>query len=228
MANLTIQEGEINFIPFFPDAGIEFVFLEAIIFGLVQFNSDIRKLEDIDLVNRFKETGENLYVGELFSRYRHLVFGVCMKYLADEDESQDVQMQVFEKLLKDLGRHNIGQFKGWLYAVTKNECLMYLRSRKSKRKNNEELQKDLTELMENDPALHLSGVTETESILQEMESELQDLGENQRRCLELFYLEEKSYKEVAELTGFTLNEVKSYIQNGKRNLKLILEKKKNG
>jgi RNA polymerase sigma-70 factor (ECF subfamily) len=150
-----------------------------------------------------------------------------MKYLADEDESQDVQMQVFEKLLRDLQRHEVEQFKGWLYTVAKNECLMYLRSRKSKLAKQKELQKDLEEVMENGGMLHPDGVTDTEHQLRDMESSLNAIGEQQRRCLELFYLEKKCYKEVAEMTGFSLNEVKSYIQNGKRNLKLILQKKEN-
>ena len=195
---------------------------------MVEFSSHIRSLTDLELVARFRETGDNLCIGELFTRYRHLVFGVCMKYLADEDESQDVQMQVFEKLLNDLQRHPIEQFKGWLYAVTKNECLMYIRSRKSKRAREEEFKKDFTGIVESDAALHPDGVTDTEHQLREMEGNLESLGANQRRCLELFYLEQKCYKEVADITGFTLNEVKSYIQNGKRNLKIQLSKRSHG
>jgi len=49
------------------------------------------------------------------------------------------------------------------------------------------------------------------------------LNREQGLCVTLFYLEEKSYKEVVEITGFSSNQVKSYIQNGKRNLKLYLE-----
>ncbi|MCX6312275.1 MAG: sigma-70 family RNA polymerase sigma factor [Bacteroidetes bacterium] len=195
---------------------------------MVEFSSHIKSLSDNDLVNRFKETGDNICIGELFSRYRHLVFGVCMKYLADEDESQDVQMQVFEKLLKDLQRHNIEQFKGWLYTVAKNECLMYIRSRKSKRAHEAELQKDLMGVMESEMSLHPEGVTDTEHQLREMEDSLEGLDEKQRRCLELFYLDLKCYKEVADLTGFSLNEVKSFIQNGKRNLKILMSKRKHG
>lgn len=185
-------------------------------------------MSDKELVSLFRESGDNICIGELFTRYKHLVFGVCMKYLADEDESQDVQMQVFEKLLRDLQRHEIEQFKGWLYTVTKNECLMYLRSKKSKKAHEQELQKDLTSLMESEPNLHPEGVTDTEQQLREMEDQLGGLSDNQRRCLELFYLDQKCYKEVADITGFSLNEVKSFIQNGKRNLKIVLSKRTNG
>lgn len=194
---------------------------------MVEYASHIRKMTDTELVARFRETGDNICIGELFSRYKHLVYGVCMKYLADQDESQDVQMQIFEKLLKDLQRHEIEQFKGWLYTVTKNECLMYLRSKKSKKAHEQELKKDLTALMESEPGMHPDGITDTEYQLREMEDQLGGLGENQRRCLELFYLEQKCYKEVADITGFSLNEVKSYIQNGKRNLKILLSKRNN-
>lgn len=195
---------------------------------MVEFSSNIKQLTDQQLVEKFKSTGDNLCIGELFSRYRHLVYGVCMKYLRDEDEAQDVQMHVFEKLLKDLGRHQIEQFKGWLYTVAKNECLMYLRSKKSQRARDMELKKDSQGVMETDHVLHPDGVTETERQLQTMESTLQELNESQRRCLELFYLEKKCYQEITSLTGYTLNEVKSYIQNGKRNLKILMIKKQHG
>jgi RNA polymerase sigma-70 factor (ECF subfamily) len=195
---------------------------------VVEFSSHIKKLSDAELVSRFRETGDNICIGELFTRYKHLVFGVCMKYLKDEDESQDVQMHVFEKLLKDLQRHNVEQFKGWLYTVTKNECLMYLRSRKSKLANQQELKKDLAGLMESEISMHPDGITDTEVQLREMEDSLDGLGANQRRCLELFYLDLKCYKEVSDITGFSLNEVKSFIQNGKRNLKILMSKNKNG
>jgi RNA polymerase sigma factor (sigma-70 family) len=182
----------------------------------------IRKMSDAELVSHYKLTGENVCVGELFARYRHLVYGVCMKYLGDEDESQDVQMHVFEKLLKDLARHEIAQFKGWLYAVSRNECLMYLRSRKSRLEKQQELKKDSETLMETDAGLHLSGINEKEQQLQLMEKGLGQLNEPQRICMELFYLKEKCYKEIADETGYSMNEVKSYIQNGKRNLKLFM------
>jgi RNA polymerase sigma-70 factor (ECF subfamily) len=195
---------------------------------VVEFSSHIKSATDAELVARFKETGDNICIGELFSRYRHLVFGVCMKYLADEDESQDVQMQVFEKLLRDLARHNVEQFKGWLYTVTKNECLMYIRARKTKRLNDQELKKNMEGLVETDHSTHPEGITDTEHQLREMEDSLEGLGENQRRCLELFYLELKCYKEVADITGFSLNEVKSFIQNGKRNLKILMTKRNHG
>lgn len=189
---------------------------------MVEFAAHIKQMSDAELVAHYKRTGENICVGELFARYRHLVYGVCMKYLGDEDESQDVQMHIFEKLLNDLVRHEVAQFKGWLYAVSRNECLMYIRSRKSRLEKQQELKKDSETLMETDPDLHLSGVNEKEQQLQLMEKGLSQLNEPQRICMELFYLKEKCYKEIADETGYSMNEVKSYIQNGKRNLKLFM------
>lgn len=174
------------------------------------------------MVSRYKQTGDNALVGILFERYTHLVMGVCMKYLKDEDESQDALMQIFEKLLVDLKKHEIAQFKGWLYSVARNHCLMFLRSRQSELKKQKELKKDMTVLMELDDQVHLSNVNNKEKQLSQLEEGISQLNEEQRRCVELFYLQEKCYQEVAEITGYSMNQVKSYIQNGKRNLKIYL------
>ena len=192
---------------------------------VVRFSSDIRELSDIDLVNRYKETGENICVGELFQRYTHLVFGVCMKYLRDEDESKDMLSHIFEKLLDDLKKHEVAQFKGWLYSVTRNHCLMHLRSAKTKRLRNNELKKDSLAVMEKEYEPHLSTAEQKERTLTELEEAIKQLNDDQRICVELFYLQEKCYKEIAEMTGYNLNQVKSYIQNGKRNLKILLTAK---
>lgn len=181
-----------------------------------------QELQDSELVSRYKQTGDNALVGILFERYTHLVMGVCMKYLKDEDESQDALMQIFEKLLVDLKKHEIAQFKGWLYSVARNHCLMFLRSRQSELKKQKELKKDMTVLMELDDQVHLSNVNNKEKQLSQLEEGISQLNEEQRRCVELFYLQEKCYQEVAEITGYSMNQVKSYIQNGKRNLKIYL------
>jgi RNA polymerase sigma factor (sigma-70 family) len=76
--------------------------------------------------------------------------------------------------------------------------------------------------MENEIDPHHDDVNEKEINLSNLNEALKSLAEKQRICVELFYLQEKSYNEVAEITGFTMNEVKSFIQNGKRNLKIYL------
>jgi RNA polymerase sigma factor (sigma-70 family) len=186
-------------------------------------STKLNTLEDLELVALYKETGDNNCVGVLFQRYTHLIFGVCMKYLKDEDESQDASMQIFEKLLNDLKKHEIQQFKGWLHMVCKNFCLMQLRSGATKLKHQKEMHKDFAPVMESGEALHLTFENTKELQLTYMEECMKGLNNEQRLCVELFYLQEKSYNEVAEMTNFSMNNVKSYIQNGKRNLKICIE-----
>lgn len=183
---------------------------------------------DEELIAAYKRTGDNALVGELFKRYAHLVFGVCMKYLKKEDEAQDMTMVVFEKLLNDLKVHEVQHFKSWLYMVAKNQCLMLLR----KQKGHETVEfqvntgdDDEEGSMEKGAIGHLEDVDLKEMQLQQIEAGLTTLNHEQKICVELFYLKDKSYVEVAEITGFSLNQVKSYIQNGKRNLKIYLEKR---
>src|ERR1043165_3173636 len=160
-------------------------------------------LDDLELVARYKQTLDNSHVGELFQRYTHLIFGVCMKYLKDEDAAQDASMQIFEKLLTDLKKHDIQQFKGWLHMVCKNYCLMQLRAGASQLKRTKEMQKDLVSFMESNPEVHLTVENTKEVQLTFMEECLKGLNNEQKLCVELFFLQEKSYQEVTEMTSFT-------------------------
>ncbi len=180
------------------------------------------ELSDLDLVTRYKETGDNNLVGVLFKRYTRLAFAVCMKYLRDEEECKDAVMQVFEKLLSDLKKHEITNFKSWLHSVVKNHCLMHLRSDRSQLTREQEMQKDMRDVMESTYELHLLNGDEKELTLNRLENGISQLNEGQKTCIELFYLQEKCYQEIADITGFSLNQVKSHIQNGKRNLKMFL------
>ena len=170
----------------------------------------------------YRESGDNVYIGELFKRYTHLVFGVCMKYLKDEDESKDAVMMIFEKLPGDLKKHEVSQFKGWLHRVASNHCLMELRNKSARHEKEVEMAKDMGSIMESGYELHLDGEADKEKELSNLENAVKELKEEQKICIELFYLQEKSYQEVAEMTGFDMNKVKSAIQNGKRNLKILL------
>jgi RNA polymerase sigma factor (sigma-70 family) len=185
----------------------------------------LNKLSDKELIDQYKQTSDNNCVGVLFQRYTHLIFGVCMKYLKNEDDSEDASMQIFEKLLNDLKKHEIVTFKAWLHMVCKNFCLMHLRSGASRLKKDREIHYEFSILMENTDDLHLPNENPKELKLTYMEDCIKGLNTEQRLCVELFYLKEKSYNEVAELTNFTMNNVKSYIQNGKRNLKICIESK---
>jgi RNA polymerase sigma-70 factor (ECF subfamily) len=175
-------------------------------------------LDDLELIRQYKASGDLEILGQLFTRYTSLVFGVCLNYLRNREEAKDTVMQVFEKLVQSLKEHNVENFKGWLYVSTRNQCLMYLRARKGK--FNEEIS---PELMENELFLHPEEEPEIEQNITKLEKCIEQLAEKQRWCVQLFFLEEKCYKDITNLTGFDLNKVKSYIQNGKRNLKICME-----
>lgn len=177
---------------------------------------------DEELIARYKETEDPEWVGYLFDRYAQLVFLVSMKYLKDTAESEDAAMQVFEKLLFDLKRYEVRIFKGWLHMVVRNHCLMLLEQRKRKHRQVEEIKYE-SDVMETHSEFDLmSEPSEEEITLLRMQKALEQLNDQQRYCLDLFYLQKKSYQEVADISGFTLKQVKSYIQNGKRNLKIML------
>jgi RNA polymerase sigma factor (sigma-70 family) len=185
-------------------------------------NQDYQNFTDAALVDAYMQTANKELIGVLFKRYSHMVFGVCMKYLRDENESKDATMQIFEKLLMDLQKHEIGSFKPWLYTVTKNHCFMKLRTKPK------EISGFESDLMEKEAFLHLpteapDAVVDKELQLQKLEKAILKLEENQQKCIELFYLKQYSYQQITELTTYNLNQVKSYIQNGKRNLKNLLE-----
>ena len=142
-----------------------------------------------------------------------------MKYLKNENDSEDAVMDIFEKLLTDLQKHEVSNFKSWLYSVSKNHCLMKLRKDKTIKYSNNDLIKTEGRIVEMPEPMHLNSKMEKELQLENLEKALQHLSKEQRTCLELFYLQQKCYKEVSSITTFSLKEVKSFIQNGKRNLK---------
>lgn len=188
---------------------------------LFNSKSDPKNLSDEELIEKFLDSGNKHYFGVLFQRYTHLVFGACMKYLKNKDESEDAVMDIFEKLMSELKAHEVRNFKGWLYTVSRNHCLMKIRSEKKMQMDNNQEKLDGL-VVEMPEPMHLSNKVKEEMELTNLEQAMTQLSEEQRRCLELFYLQEKCYNEVATITKFSLNEVKSYIQNGKRNLKNYL------
>jgi len=175
--------------------------------------------DDVTLLQLYKKSGDTSYVGELYSRYTSLVYGVCLKYLKDRDESKDAVMQIFERLLKSLLEHEVENFKSWLYTTTRNHCLMQLRSQKGKSRvdiSQQVMEKSFELHLEEEPALELN--------LSKLEKCVEELAHHQKQCVRLFFLEERCYKQISELTQLELNQVKSYIQNGKRNLKICIER----
>jgi len=181
---------------------------------------NITSLSDLELVGLYRETGNREVVGELFRRYTRFVFLVCMNYMDEEEKARDAAMQVFENLFTALTRHDIRNFKSWLHVVTKNHCLMQLRKQKQEQIIPEEWQKVYPVNMESH--LFLNPYDEMEESLMDLEEAIRMLSKEQRICIELFYLKKKSYHEIVEITGDSYQQVKSNIQNGKRNLKILL------
>jgi RNA polymerase sigma factor (sigma-70 family) len=180
---------------------------------------------DLTLVARYKETEDLGLVGELFNRHSALILGRCVHYLKSKDDAHDASMDIFEELVTKLLVHNVSNFRSWLYTLVGNHCLMKLRKVKDIKEVDALNEKIENRFMENPDFEHLLNETQSESEMLQMA--MAQLKESQRICVELFYLQELSYKEVSEKTGFDLNQVKSDIQNGKRNLKLILMKMTN-
>jgi len=180
---------------------------------------------DEQLVARYTRTHDKEIIGILYERYTHLLFSVCYKYLGNDADAEDTVMLVFEKLFDQLKKSEIQNFKSWIYTITKNECLMQLRRKKpSECLVEDNLKKLDSELMETMIPEHLLSDGNGEHRIRYLESAIEVLSSEQKQCIELFYLNEKSYREVEQITGYSYNEVKSHIQNGKRNLKQMMER----
>ncbi len=183
-----------------------------------------KDMPDEALLRIFRETGNLEELGILYSRYMHLVYGVCLKYLKDRDEAKDEVINIFEKLVSDVCNHEIANFKSWLYAVTKNHCLMAIRSRKTEAGRTSIMLNDPLYFMENNEELH--PIDRNEGLDEQHLSDcIEKLKEEQRQCIRLFYYDNKCYNEISDLLKIDEKKVKSYLQNGKRNLKICLEGK---
>ena len=175
---------------------------------------------DTELVLAYRQSGDLKVLGELYQRYMELVYGVCLKYLKESELAQDAVMQIFEELVSKLKKHEVDNFRGWLHQVAKNYCLMQLRTPK-----NLKTVAIPPLLMQNEEDVHLNGVMEKEENFQKLEKCIASLSDEQRTMIKLFYLDGKCYNEIVEITGLEWNHVRSSIQNGRRNLKLCMEKK---
>lgn len=174
---------------------------------------------DKELADLYRESGDMQLLSLLFQRYMDLMYGVCLKYLKDPENAKDAVMQLFEELAKKLRQHNVENVKSWLHTFAKNHCLMQLRSPRNIRTSEFN-----AEIMQSEPETHLNGIMQKEENLSRMEYCLQTLSHEQKTTVELFYLQNKCYKEIATETGIDWNKVRSHIQNGRRNLKLCMEK----
>ena len=177
-------------------------------------------IDDHELLKRFYADGDNQWLGILLQRYTMLLLGVCMKYLKDEEEAKDAVQQIFLRVITEVPKHRITFFKSWLYMVGKNVCLMRIRSKHG------HIPVELTnEVQYKDEPINKTELLEKDKILSLIEEALDELNPEQKQCVSLFYLQKKSYQQITEITGYSLLKVKSHIQNGKRNLKMIVERK---
>ena len=176
---------------------------------------------DAELVAFYKKTADQNAVAELFQRYMELVYGVCLKYLKHPENAQDSVISIYEELVTKLLKHEVDNFKAWLYTLAKNHCLMRLRSQKKGVTVNYDV-----ELMQSEENVHLNGELDKEENFRKLDYCLSQLQDEQRKVVELFYLEGKCYNEITASTGIDWNKVRSYIQNGRRNLKICIESEK--
>jgi RNA polymerase sigma-70 factor (ECF subfamily) len=176
---------------------------------------------DSELLQQYKNTGNLEILGELYNNYIHLVYGVCLKYLNNREESKDAVNKIFEKLITEIPKFEIQNFKSWLYVLTKNYCLMEIRKLKTEKKQFENFSQDC--FMESTDISHPIDEVSDVSIEDQLKVCIERLKKEQKQCVEMFYYESKCYKEISGTLKIDENKVKSYIQNGKRNLKICLE-----
>ncbi len=173
---------------------------------------------DEELLRQFQQDGDQNALAAWYLRYTDLLYGVCLKYLSDAEAAKDATMNLYTELLHKLPHQQISNFKGWLYVVAKNYCLMQLRS--SRKHQTVELQ--LNDV-QSEEFVHLDSVLEKEAELKKLEKCIEGLGEEQQKAVRLFYLQNKCYNEISGETGWDWNKVRSLIQNGRRNLKTCME-----
>jgi RNA polymerase sigma-70 factor (ECF subfamily) len=176
---------------------------------------------DSELVAAFKKSRDIKYLSTLYQRYMELVFGVCLKYFKDADRCKDAVMDIFEELNTKLKNYEVDNFKGWLHVVARNYCLMQLRSPR-----NMKTTEFNPAFMQSEENTHLKDEhLEKEQHFKQLEECIEALPEEQRRSIELFFQQDKCYNEIVAITGYDWNKIRSYIQNGKRNLKICMEEK---
>ncbi len=180
---------------------------------------------DNELLVLFNHNNDNQIIGELYNRYNHIIFGVCIKYLKDTELARDAMLHLFSQLFELLKRYQVNDFKNWMLTITRNHCLREI-------KLNSRLvpyalcaeKETAVDFMENED--QIDHIYARESMLLYLDNALKQLKPQQKQCIELFYLQNKSYVEITQTTGFELKKVKSYIQNGKRNLQIIIDELK--
>ncbi len=191
------------------------------------FRKKIEKSDD-DLISEYLEFRDPEVLGELYAHYMQLVYGVCLKYLKDREKAKDAVIQLFEKLVVEIDRHEIRNFKSWLFVVAKNHCLMELRKTSFGKVIPIADENEMAGFMEKNPELHPVDKEPEERNEEALNDCIERLKLEQKACIQLFYFKNKSYREICSELNLDENKVKSFIQNGKRNLKICLESKNEG
>jgi len=174
-------------------------------------------ITDAELLQNFYKDHDNKWLGILLPRYTLLLLGVCMKYLKNEEDARDCVQQIFLKVINELHKYKVDYFKSWIYMIAKNHCLMKLRGNK-----NVSVELNEKTIPAEEGQIDKTDLIEKETLLAKMQQAIKQLNREQQECVNLFYLQKKSYSEVSEITGFTMLQVKSHLQNGKRKLKLLM------
>lgn len=178
----------------------------------------VNTLTEENLIASYKESGDLKFLGQLYEPYQPLVYGLCLKYFKNSMEAEDAAMDIFEKLIVKLKTHNVSNFKSWLYTVTKNHCFEKLR------KKQRVMEKEFDAgIMYSEGIFHLDKKEEKEIELNQLDQCLENLPEKQKQCIQLFFYESKTYKEISEGLELSWSQVRSFIQNGRRNLKICME-----
>ncbi len=191
---------------------------------LIPFNRKKDKKSDEELLEIFLRNRDIEILGELYSRYMHLIYGVCLKYFKEPEKSKDAVILLFEKVQTEIQKHKVKNFKGWVYVLTKNHCLMELRKTKTGEMILVSNDEELAGFMENETELHPIDEEPDEKLEKALNECIEKLKTEQKKCIHLFYYKNKCYREIAKQLELEEKKVKSFIQNGKRNLKICLEK----
>lgn len=188
---------------------------------MFQSKKNLKNKDDQQLLLAYLADGDLEILGELFGRYMHLVYGVALKYFKNREQAKDAVTQIFERLITEIPKFEIQNFKSWLFVVTKNFCLMELRKEKTNKSRFEKF--SVEQNMESTELVHPIDEDLNTAMKENLKHCMERLKKEQKNCVELFYYQEKGYKEIAEELELAEKKVKSYIQNGKRNLKICLQ-----
>ncbi|MCU0402924.1 MAG: sigma-70 family RNA polymerase sigma factor [Chitinophagaceae bacterium] len=185
-----------------------------------------KQLSDKEILDRYRQSNDRELLGILLQRYTILLLGVCLKYLKNEEEAKDAVQQVFSKVISEIDKYPVDHFKSWIYTIARNHCFMQLRN-KVHPLSDESLENHLSASVFEHPLQEKQMLEDKESLLDLLEGAIKEIQPNQQQCISLFYIQKKSYRQISDETGFSLMQIKSFIQNGKRNLRLLITKKWN-